>query len=520
MATLPLYRNQTGITRLTGISTGGNIPRVADTSAIGNGLQRLGAGLQDYAESRQNVENATDKAIIEANEIWRNAQDEAETLNAKNGLSKDINAILENAANYSGYATGKDIETTQRTMSEQLGKVLDNAAAGFTSEAAKQAFVERNGLTIDVARQKLNAAFRQKYIDLTGANLIKSEDENRKQYVETGNEAFKASYKDDLNNAFSGGFISREEMQKAFLKVDQWDKSRKLYRASVEPDAVMDEIQRGETAADDDVLKAIDRQRKILKYQKEVDDFETRKYVDGQIERLPMTDALTLLEQNKDAYGEKLYKSKREAILSANGINAATQADEHARLLLEIDNLPKGGDDENEDPVLYFGAAKVLEGEIDDLYAKGKLSVQSRNKLTSLLYKKKSQNVVLLEQSKHGDKWFGMAGFSYKDANEYIRDNYSGAQANNIFLDFFDQTFADFDNMDTEKKKAVLQGLIDKKTNENFVAATRGVKTDSGMKSRNGYPSFNSAAEAKKAFDEGKIRKGDKIYINGKFGSI
>lgn len=518
MATLPLYRNQTGITRLTGISTGGNIPRVADTSAIGNGLQRFGAGLQDYAEARQDVQNATDKAIMDANEIWRNAQNEAETLNADRAVQTGTLGVLTEAQDYTGYQTGKDIEAAQKKSDAALKRVYDEAAAGFTSESAKQAFLEKNALARQTTQNKLNAIYRHDYIDLTHANLVKSEDENRALFVDTGNDAYKAAYKNDLETAFSGGFISREQMQKGILGIDGWNKSRMIRRASEEPDVVMDEIQKGETAADEDVLKVIERQRKILKTQKEIDDFNTRKSVDEMIGRLPMASALTLLERNKEAFGEKLYKAKREAILSAHGINAVTQAEEHARILLEIDNLPKGGEDEDEDPVRYFGAAKKLEEEIDRLHAKGKLSEDSTKKLTSLLYKEKSKNVVMLEKSEHGDKWFGLAGFSYKDANDYISENYSGPMANNIFLDFFDQTFGEFDKMDTEKKKAVLQSMIDKRMNENFVAVTK--KAQAKYKSVNGYPSFASVEEAKKAFDDGDIRKGDKVYINGRFGRI
>lgn len=516
MATLPVYRNQAGVTRLTGINVP-NAPRVADTSAIGRGVQALGAGLKDVGVEMERQSKEEERQRAE----WKKAQDAAETQNANIQVRVGVNSILQDASDYSGYESAKDIENKQKESDKALKDVIEKAAAGFTSEKAKQDFLMNQQLVSDITQQKLGATYRGKLIDMEKANLIFLQDDSRKKFVETGDYDYKLSYKLALQDSFNNGFLDKESMAKQELQIDKWDKDRLLFMAENDPESALKALNSGEYKLDndsaEDVKKVIERQEKIKERNKAIEDNLKRRSIDEQIANLPIDRALDMLESNKEVYSDKLYNEKKAALLSAKGIDATTQAKAHARLLLEIDNLPKGADDEDEDPVKYYAAAQNVESEIEKQYAQGKISMKDRNSLIGTLYKEKSKNVDALRQSEKGDSWFGLGGFSYKDADNYIKENYSGAMGDNILLDYFNKTLEKYDDLETDDKIKILQTLIDNQMNESFNEV---IRRSGDYQMQNGYPSFKNEAEARKAFEEGKIKSGDRVFINGQFGSV
>ena len=92
--------------------------------------------------------------------------------------------------------------------------------------------------------------------------------------------------------------------------------------------------------------------------------------------------------------------------------------------------------------------------------------------------------------------------FSYKDADEYIKNNYAGKDGNKILLDYF-RKINDGGEYDNDQKKAILQGLIKQENDKKLTV-----------------PSFDSIEAAKAAFEAGKIKKGDRVYIDGIRGKI
>lgn len=502
MAVLPVYRTQ------------GNIhvenargSRVEDRSGemIGNAVANLGSAVQEVSAQWQKVQNAEVK------------------LDAQNKLYKATSAIMEEAQNQP-YTNEKDMNAKRKNFHERIGKAMNEIVGGIDNERNAADFMREQEIPLFQAGQSVDKIFRDKYIDHQKRNCAESAKRNHDVFVQTGEESAFVNYENDLNSAVRGLIFDKQTKDGLIRSArENWTRDRLVYMATNDPDGTIEKLNNGEIKTDAETLgmitKAVERQKRIESLKIETDNFETRKNVDSVLNQLPLTDALNILEENKGAYGEKLYNSKRDALLSANGITAKTQADDFSRVLLAIDTLPKGGDDEDEDPFIYFGAAKKVEAEIDNLYTKGRLGADNRNKLISMLYKERAKNIDALKQSDKGDKWFGATGFSYKDANKYIQKNYSGGMGNNIFLDFFKMTFDGFDDMDTNQKKAVLQGLIDKQMDDSFVAVTNKSKT-ADYKIKQGYPSFSSQDEAKKAFENGSIKKGDRIYINGQFGSV
>ena len=236
MATLPVYRNQSGVTRLNGINVG-SVPKVPNVST-GNGMQALGRAIQDVSVK------------------WQEVQDSAEALDGKNKLTEQTNALLQEAQTWSGYNSPKEIKQKQEEMQNRLSAIMGDVTKGFTNQKNAERFSKEYELMQAVNMQRLNGLFRQKFIDDNAANLIKSEDRNRRSFIETGNIGYKESYKADLQNSFTAGFIDKETVAKAELEIDKWNFARASFVLDNDPQAALRE-------ADNFGLNAADKKRLI-----------------------------------------------------------------------------------------------------------------------------------------------------------------------------------------------------------------------------------------------------------------
>lgn len=442
MARLPIYNNQANIE----INRGVNIENV--NTPLYQAVDKFGRTVQDLA-----VE-------------WQKTQNAAEALDGKNKVYAEISDIMNEAENFNDWNSPKDLEDKENELSERLNRVVSDVASGFTNDRNRAAFEEQYQLDTLQNTEKLKGIFRKKYIDNNNANLAISGDRNMKSFIETGNVAYKNNYLADLENSFKAGYISKAEKTRLALQTDDWDKYAAVNAVMQDPDGYLQKIKEGKLKADPETMTAIhsalEKREKLQKYIQEVDDFNTRQQVDSQLDSLELPEALSLLDASQSAYGEKLYKAKRKALLSAHGIDATTQADDHAKLLLEIDAIPK---DQGE--IEYFKAAKNIEAEIENKYAEGRLSLESRKRLKNKLSAERGKNIDLLKASDDGEK-FKFWGFSYKDANDYIKENYSGGNGNNILLDYFNIVSDKNKEISTDEKMSILQSLIDKQMNDSF----------------------------------------------------
>ena len=158
--------------------------------------------------------------------------------------------------------------------------------------------------------------------------------------------------------------------------------------------------------------------------------------------------------------------------------------------------------DKNNEVDYLNGAQKVLT-KIENEYAEGRLSPTDRKTLTAQVYREQSKQVDYLKTNEDDAAWWRLGDFTYKDANEYIEENSSSPGNNSkLLLDYF-RKINDGGKYDNKQKKAILQGLVSQGNNKELAV-----------------PSFDSIEAAKAAFEAGKIKKGDRVYINGIRGTI
>jgi hypothetical protein len=248
------------------------------------------------------------------------------------------------------------------------------------------------------------------------------------------------------------------------------------------------------------MLKVVKKYDAMQKFNKKVSQYNNEYKISTELDNLDTAEALRFLEQNEGMVSTKYYKAKKKALMSSLGITAETQADEAAEIMLDIAGLPKEDGAE-----AYYTASNEILTKIEDKYADGLLSTSDRKKLVNQIAKGQGKNISALKDVGSGLKFWD---FSYKDASEYIGERYSGANGNQILLEYFRQV--DGKDLDNDQKKSLLNNLIKK---ESTVQLNKALSESEIM-------SFNTMEEAKQAFSQGKIKKGDKVIINGVKGTI
>jgi hypothetical protein len=270
--------------------------------------------------------------------------------------------------------------------------------------------------------------------------------------------------------------------------------------AEVDANAAMETLKNPEVAkvfagedSEEMMTKIINKQIAKQDFDTKVRQFKTEQKLSLELDNADPLDALKVLEQNEGNVSPKYFKARQKSLTSALGITAETRADEATEILLDIAALPK-----DEGTVAYYSKSNEILTKIEDRYASGRLSTSDRKKLISQVSKGQGKNISALKSEGSGLMFWD---FSYEDANEFIKDNYSGANGNQILLEYFRRVNdQDFDNT---QKKDVLKDLI-RKANANHLNT----------------PSFTSVEEAQAAFNSGKLRKGSQFFLNGKLKKV
>lgn len=277
--------------------------------------------------------------------------------------------------------------------------------------------------------------------------------------------------------------------------------------AEKDPQAALEALKQPEIAASfkkegaqETMMKIVNKQISLQNFQRKVSEFNNEVKLSSSLDDVPTLDALHLLEQNEGNVSTKYYKAKKKALMSAAGIDAETQADEAAEIMLDIAGLPKEDGAE-----AYYTASNDILTKIEDKYSRGLLSTADRKRLINLVSKGQGKNISSLKGVGSGLKFWD---FSYKDASKYIDKRYTGTNSNQILLEYFRQV--DGQDLDNDQKKEVLNNLIKK---ENTMQLNNAISESEIL-------SFATMDEAKQAFSQGKIKKGDKIIINGVKGTI
>lgn len=267
--------------------------------------------------------------------------------------------------------------------------------------------------------------------------------------------------------------------------------------ASVNPQAALEALKQPEIAASfksgdaqDVMMKIVNKQIKMHNFQVKTNEFLAEQKLTTKLDDLPPDEALKLLEENEGNVSSKYFKARQNALLSAKGITAETRAETAAEIMLNIASLPTDSSEIEE----YYKQTNNILTKIESEYASGNLSLSDKKRLVNTIYKKQGGN---LEQLKSTDSGWRFWDFSYKDADKFIQENYSGANGNKIMLDYFRQ-INDGGEYDNDQKKAVLQGLIDM-ANGNML----------------NLPTFDSVAEVEDAYLRGELKEGDQIYVAG-----
>ena len=240
--------------------------------------------------------------------------------------------------------------------------------------------------------------------------------------------------------------------------------------------------------------------KEVAEYEfaKKVEMFNKERELSEQLDDLPFSEAISLLDKNEAFVSSKYYSAKQKALLSSKGISADTRADTALEIIMDVSAMKMNKSNE----IKYLSDADNILAKIEDKYANGELSLADKKRFVGEVYKGQSEQVEYLKvNDTEGTKWW-WPDFTYEDANKYITDNVASISGGSkIMLEYFRQVQGQ--DLDNSQKKKLLTGLVNRHNNDEL-----------------NLPSFSSIEEAEAAFESGGIKKGDKIYVAGVRGTI
>lgn len=470
MATLPVYRNQSVVTRLTGINVG-SVPKVPNVST-GNGMQALGRAIQDVSVK------------------WQEVQDSAEALDGKNKLTEQTNALLQEAQTWSGYNSPKEIKQKQEEMQNRLSAIMGDVTKGFTNPKNAERFSREYELTQAINIQRLNGLFRQKFIDDNAANLIKSEDRNRRSFIETGNTGYKQSYKTDLQNSFKAGFIDHETYQKKINAAQDWDKDRVFHIAETDPQAALDGVNADQfninPTEKNEVLRTLNKMKtnKALSdaFQRELNFSENEANLQNYLfsdapfaDKRQMIDKMALMGEISDNYASKArtfmtnFNPKHGLVVSNPKVASG--------LLQRVADLNKNTANATD----YLRGYNNIRADALEAYNKGELSAKDFQAFNNQLSIYSRGNVATNTQ---------VVARRYKEVNDYLKNSLPADLRNQAFLEIWqemDQIEMQGDKNETELKKM---------WREKSVEVTTRLATDRRLKATEAYADATNKSDS------------------------
>lgn len=459
-------------------------PKVNTLGAVASALEPAAKTYKRQLVEQQRVKIDTEstKARVEIDNLvnqWQlQNQSRPDDPEARAQLKSDIQDILNRYGSQIDPVAKIDWDRT-------AGKLSSAYELGMNTWARNQ---RAENVKLDVA-ENINA------------NLTLARNSGRSGNLDAGLSDYINSYHQLYNYALRN--MGETEARKLLLDYEEEFMGSFITGLSeTDPQAAMEALKRPEIAASfknqgaqDVMMKIVNKQIALRNFQNKTNEFLTEQKLATELDDLPTDKALQVLEENEGSVSSRFFKAKQKALLSNKGISAETRAETAAEIMLDIADLPT---DPSEIEEYYKKSSNILT-RIENEYAAGDLTTADKKRLTNTIYKKQGANLEALKGTGSGWRFWD---FSYKDAAEYIKNNYAGKDGNKILLDYF-RKINNGGEYDNDQKEAILRGLIKQENDKKLTE-----------------PSFDSIEAAKAAFEAGKIKKGDRVYIDGIRGTI
>lgn len=219
MARLPVFKTTANI-------------RIAPMARVDN------SGARALTQAGANLGEAMQKAAVQ----WQNIKNEEETLAGKNQATAEFDSILEEANNYSGWKNHRELEEKEKELLGRMNTTVGEVAQGFTNDPNRADFELKMQMTTMANQERLKQIFRNKYIDENKSELLISMERNKKNFVNSGNAAYKQSYLADLEGSFKAGYMTKFEYTKQKQDVDGWDYDFAYNQAVSNPENTINNI--------------------------------------------------------------------------------------------------------------------------------------------------------------------------------------------------------------------------------------------------------------------------------------
>lgn len=288
------------------------------------------------------------KAAVDVANVWQAAEDFSQTLTQQNNMDQRVADVLARAEQDPDY-------NNSRSYYADLDKIREDSLTGFSNNQAQLEFSKTVGATIGAARIKVDGLFREKMVDHTKSELVKSHDINRKNFIATGDPSFQERQRQAVLAANQKGFVNEVFVANEGIKIDEWNNLRYLQMAAegkvteaidmikasamtpTDKSAAINSIQQIAKQRTIEVeIENINRQQQWIGESREVVKDQNKTYVDK----------LDYLQQQKK-FGMEDADLMIKYLNSDNRITAKHHDEQMAATLLQIGQISKGVDKKN-----------------------------------------------------------------------------------------------------------------------------------------------------------------------------
>lgn len=357
------------------------------------------------------------KVVSGVQEVWQKAKDFSDTLKAKNQYSEEARKIEEEAKR------DPDPDNDQ-TYRDRLKEARDKSLEGFNNNLARQAWqAEVDNLALQ-GNIKIDSEFWGKRIDKTVGDLNISREQNKMEYINTGDDHYIIEQKNNIEIAYLNGFISAKDRADRLNAIDtEWGKGRILKIAEDDYEGALwivdndNKMDAKEKATMKENIKTIHNQKRI-KQEIEVADAE-QKTVD---------DVRTIVKNDEYSYVAKLdaiqksglkdsdKKKMKEYLDSADRINATTYNDSIRETMSKIGELQSAVTRKSKkgDMLDYLKRIKEVRDYIIEQRTLGRLTQEDEDALNKEINEKiVPEEGYAMEKIRKNATW---GWYSYNDA--------------------------------------------------------------------------------------------------------
>jgi hypothetical protein len=412
------------------------LPRYDSERALSTQAPNVQRNLDIAAQGGRDTQTLG-KAAQKIAQVWQDAKDFSETLDASNSFDEGQRAIANRMQS--------DPEYRREQANEDMDVLYSESLQGFSNNEARMKWDVQARSATNAAKIRADGFYRQKELDHTKAQLVVAHNANLDKYLASPTDADLANQIALIQGAYDKGIVSEIFLENEKIKLESWPKLKALRVAESDPKAAMQMIENANYDPQEkkrmekeilNVAKKVDLERELNILVRQEEGMNT-------IDEMMANPALSLdqktLEINKAEHSGLIPKSfatsARRVVTSTKDVMATTSTPEFSQTIRMIYDANSRFDtsytaNKNKE---YLKKLSDIKTHINNIQADGKIDRTDAQKLRQeLLTATKKKQSEATQDLLHSS--------TYRDADEAFKSTVPSYMRDEALREYFYRT--------------------------------------------------------------------------------